>query len=81
MIESAAPLLNSWGSMIDGEGGTADIVVDDDLRSFSADVISRASFGTDYSRGKEIFVKLRALSKLMSKPSLLFEIPYSRYVW
>ncbi|XP_038980808.1 cytochrome P450 714D1-like [Phoenix dactylifera] len=80
MIKSAAPLLNSWESMIDSEGGIADIVVDDDFRSFSADVISRASFGSDYSRGREMFLKLRALSKLISKPSLLFEIPYLRFL-
>lgn len=80
MIKSAAPLLNSWESKIDSEDGTANIVVDDYMQTFSADVISRASFGSDYSRGKEIFLKLRALSKLMAKPSLLFEIPYLRYV-
>lgn len=78
MIESTFPLLKSWESRIENEGGTGDIKIDEDLRSFSADVISRACFGSSYSKGKEIFVRLRALQQAMSKPSLLI-IPGLRY--
>lgn len=79
MTEAAIPVMGSWKSTVDQQGGTAVIVVDEDLRGFSADVISRAIFGSDYLRGKEIFVKLRALLKLIAEPSVLFELPYMRY--
>ncbi|KAL5974885.1 hypothetical protein ACLOJK_031558 [Asimina triloba] len=80
MVESAIPLLKSWESRIDEVGGIADIRVDEDLRSFSADVISRACFGSSYSRGKEIFSRIRALQHAMSESSLLFGVPGLRYL-
>lgn len=78
MVDAAGPLLSSWESAVDEHGGVAAIDVDDGVRSFSFDVISKACFGSDYSRGKEIFLKLRALSGLMSEPSNVFSIPSLR---
>ncbi|PKI33894.1 hypothetical protein CRG98_045724, partial [Punica granatum] len=77
MGESAQQLLRSWDERIEAaaaEGGkaAADIRVDEDLREFSADVISRACFGSSYSKGKEIFSKLRSLQMIISKQSFLF---------
>lgn len=77
MGESAQQLLRSWDERIEAtaaNGGEAavDIKVDEDLREFSADVISRACFGSSYSKGKEIFSKLRILQKTISKQSFLF---------
>lgn len=63
-------LLNSWKSRIEAEGGTADIKIDEFMRSFSGDVISRACFDSNYSKGEEIILKLRALQEAMSKKSL-----------
>ncbi|XP_072997583.1 cytochrome P450 714D1-like isoform X2 [Typha latifolia] len=81
MNEIAMKLVNSWGSMVDHQGGTAVITVDKDLMSFSADVISRAIFGSNYATGKEIFLRLTALSKEMTaKQSFLFELPYWRFL-
>eukprot|EP00262_Sarcandra_glabra_P016715 TRINITY_DN553_c0_g1_i1.p1 TRINITY_DN553_c0_g1~~TRINITY_DN553_c0_g1_i1.p1 ORF type:complete len:520 (+),score=69.39 TRINITY_DN553_c0_g1_i1:26-1585(+) len=78
MVESMIPLLKSWESIVDREGGVGDISVDEDMRSFSADVISRACFGSSYAKGKEIFLKIRTLQKIMSKKSLLIGIPGMR---
>ena len=77
--ESAVSLLNSWSSRIKVEGGTADIQIDEFMRTFSGDVISRACFGSNYSKGQEIFLKLRALQEIMSKKSLSTGIPGMRY--
>ncbi|PSR93278.1 Cytochrome P450 714A1 like [Actinidia chinensis var. chinensis] len=74
MVESAEPLLRKWEGCIGG-GVVAEIRVDEDLRSVSADVISRACFGSSYFKGKHIFSKLRNLQKLMSKQPLLFGVP------
>ncbi|XP_047045970.1 cytochrome P450 714D1-like [Lolium rigidum] len=63
-----------------GGAGVAAVEVDADIRSFSFDVISRACFGTDHSRGKEIFLRLRALSGLMAETSVIFAIPSLRYL-
>ncbi|XP_040993795.1 cytochrome P450 714C2-like [Juglans microcarpa x Juglans regia] len=80
IIESTIPLLNSWKSRIETEGGTTDIHIDDDLRSFSGDVISRACFGSNYAQGEKIFLKLRALLGVMSLTGFATGIPGLRYL-
>nr|CAB3459190.1 unnamed protein product [Digitaria exilis] len=80
MIEAANRMLISWEHEVEREGGSAEMVVDEFLRSFSADVISRASFGRNFSEGEEIFNKIRQLQKAMAKQNMLIGIPGSRYL-
>lgn len=84
MTESAQPLLTKWDKVIEGKGGgiaTAEVEVDEDLRSLAADVISRVCFGHSYSKGIEVFSKLRFMQKTMSKHgAFLFGIRGFRYV-
>lgn len=70
MAECSVMVVNWWKSKIDTEGGAADIKIDDCLRRFTRDVISRACFGSSYSKGEEIFFKIRALQEAMSKKVL-----------
>ncbi|KAF5462424.1 hypothetical protein F2P56_018430 [Juglans regia] len=75
MLESAQTLVRKWEDSIEAQGGTsADIQVDEDLKGVSADVISRACFGSSYFKGKEIFLKLRSLQKVISKQGFLFGV-------
>ncbi|XP_025623362.1 cytochrome P450 714A1 isoform X1 [Arachis hypogaea] len=67
MIESAQPLLTKWEKLIEEEEAIAEVEVDGDLRSLAADVISRVCFGHSYSKGKQVFSKLRFMQKTMSK--------------
>ncbi|CAN1251638.1 Cytochrome P450 714A1 [Linum perenne] len=78
MVESTDSVLTSWGARIDGEGGVADINIDPDVRSLSADIISRACFGSKYKAGEHIFSKLRTLQSLLAKGHA--GIPVLRYV-
>ncbi|KAL3517939.1 hypothetical protein ACH5RR_020528 [Cinchona calisaya] len=78
--ESTMTLIDSWNSIIEAKGGIADIKIDQHLRSFSGDVISKACFGSNYSRGEEIFFKLRALQESVSKKGLSLGIPGMRYL-
>ncbi|KAJ8480420.1 hypothetical protein OPV22_024147 [Ensete ventricosum] len=80
IVEAAIPLLKSWESAVDNGGGISDIVVDEDLRKFSADVVSRTCFGSSFAEGKEIFSRLRQLQMLMSKISIFIGIPGVRYL-
>ena len=81
MVESIQPLVRKWEDRIEAQSGLmADIRVDEDLRGFSADVIARACFGSSYSKGKEIFSKLRKLQTAISKQSFLFGVPGYGYV-
>ncbi|XP_015865935.3 cytochrome P450 714C2 [Ziziphus jujuba] len=80
ITECAIIMVNSWNSIIETEGGTADIKIDNHMRSFSGDVISRACFGSNFSKGEEIFHKIRSLQKLMSKKGFSFGIPGSSYL-
>ncbi|XVF73554.1 hypothetical protein PTKIN_Ptkin12aG0211300 [Pterospermum kingtungense] len=78
MVDATNSLIQTWERRIEGEGGVSEIVVDEDLRSLSADIISRACFGSNYSEGEEIFSKLKALQMAMSKLSI--GIPGMRYL-
>ncbi|XP_047327492.1 cytochrome P450 714A1-like [Impatiens glandulifera] len=75
MVESGGSLIREWEACIQAQGGvTADIMVDEHLRSLSADVIFRACFGgsSSSSNRKQIFTKLRLLQKAISSQSFLF---------
>jgi len=75
VVESAMPMLSKWEEMMKREGGmVCDIIVDEDLRAASADVISRACFGSSFSKGKEIFSKLRCLQKAITHNNILFSL-------
>lgn len=78
--ESSSTLINSWKSLIEKEGGVADIKIDHFMRSLSGDVISKACFGSNYAKGEEIFLKLRALQEASSKNMLLSGIPGMRFL-
>ncbi|XP_074560343.1 cytochrome P450 714C2-like [Curcuma longa] len=75
MVEAAILLSNSWESLLEHAGDNTEIVVDGDLRKFSADVISRACFGSSFADGKEIFSCLRKLQMVMSNSSMPNGIP------
>ena len=79
MVDSTASMLRSWESKVESEGGMALFRIDQDLRSLSADIISRSSFGSNYIKGKEIFLKLRTLQQIMSQGNL--GIPGLRYIY
>ncbi|GMY23179.1 cytochrome P450 714C2-like [Fagus crenata] len=80
MVESSITLVNSWTNLIEREGGIADVNIDEYMRTFSGDVISRACFGSNYTEGEEIFLRLRELQEHMSKKNLSFGIPGVRYL-
>ncbi|KAG6415527.1 hypothetical protein SASPL_122939 [Salvia splendens] len=65
--DSTISLCESWKRQVEEGGGLAEIKIDEYMRSFSGDVISRACFGSNYSKGEEIFLKLRALQEISSK--------------
>nr|GEY93179.1 cytochrome P450 714C2-like [Tanacetum cinerariifolium] len=79
MANATSTVLHSWESKIKQTGDFADIRIDNDLRSVSADIISRACFGSNYSQGEMIFSKLRALQGVMSKASI--GVPVLRYLY
>ncbi|KAM0824590.1 hypothetical protein ACQ4PT_070091 [Festuca glaucescens] len=75
MVDSAQALVRAWEDRVAaGSGGVLDLKVDDDLRAYSADVISRTCFGSSYVRGKKIFAMIRELQKTVTKPNLLAEM-------
>ncbi|XP_071689959.1 cytochrome P450 714C2-like [Rutidosis leptorrhynchoides] len=79
MTNATSSTVELWKSKIERSGSSyADIRVNDDLRSLSADIISRACFGSNYSQGEMIFSKLRALQIVMSKGNI--GVPGSRYI-
>ncbi|PKA51839.1 Cytochrome P450 714C2 [Apostasia shenzhenica] len=80
MVDAAVLLLNSWESIIARDGANAEIVVDADLKKFSANVIAKVCFGSNYSEGKDIFMHLSQLQDEISKPNIFIGIPGVRYL-
>ncbi|KAH7848086.1 hypothetical protein Vadar_033660 [Vaccinium darrowii] len=80
ITESAVILLNAWKGRIEAEGGFATINIDHDVRSFTGNVMSRAYFGSNFSKGEAIFLKLRALQRSISKMTLTSAVPLMRYI-
>ncbi|KAH7576167.1 hypothetical protein JRO89_XS01G0005700 [Xanthoceras sorbifolium] len=79
MGDSTLSLVKDWESRIETEGeGVAEISVDTDMKSLAADVISRACFGSSYSKGQEIFSKFGSLLEVMSKEPV--GVPALRYL-
>lgn len=78
MVESAVSVVNEWNRMIKSEGGVADIKIDEYLRNFSGEVISKVCFGNNC---KEIITKLRALQEIACKKVVLQGIPGLRLDW
>lgn len=78
MVASATSLVNAWehssSSSSSSDDGSVELKVDDDLRAYSADVISRACFGSSDDKGKRIFAVIRELQKTVAKPNLLAEM-------
>ena len=82
MVASATALVAAWEDRMisddnrGGGGGCLELRVDDDMRAYSADVISRACFGSSYVKGKEIFALIRELQKTVSskQPNLVAEM-------
>lgn len=82
MKEAAQDMLAKWEASIEAQGGSiAEVRVDEDLRATSGDMISKACFGSSYSKGKKIFSMLRTLQKLLSKQNFLFKVPTIRSVY
>lgn len=67
IVDATVPLLQAWENILDGAGGSKEIYVDGYLRNFSADVIARACFGSRFTKGEDIFCKLRQLQKAISQ--------------
>ncbi|XWS35571.1 hypothetical protein CRYUN_Cryun20dG0008500 [Craigia yunnanensis] len=75
MVESTNSMIKYWKQRVQGKGGMAEIEVDQDLRSLSAEIISRACFGSSYSEGEEIFFQIRTLQKVMPKGKTIMGVP------
>ncbi|KAL6332446.1 hypothetical protein AAG906_008038 [Vitis piasezkii] len=79
MVESASNLVSSWLGLIELGSGSADIRVDDYIRSFTSTVISKMMFGSHHSKAVELFPKCRALMKDLQTLTVLKGIPFFRY--
>ncbi|KAL1557042.1 cytochrome P450 714C2-like isoform X1 [Salvia divinorum] len=78
--QSTLMLIESWKGLIDAQGGKADIKIDDYLKKFSGEVISRACFGSSYAEGEQLFQKLAALQQITAMKGFSMGIPGMRHV-
>lgn len=83
MQTSTMEIIKKWESRIleiSQDSGDLDMRIDEDLKTLSGDIISRACFGSSYSRGNLVFEKIALMQEALSKPSLLFGFLNFRYV-
>ncbi|XP_019451530.1 PREDICTED: cytochrome P450 714A1-like isoform X1 [Lupinus angustifolius] len=80
MEESTMEIIRKWESHIrESKGGIVEIVIEEDMKVLTADIISKTCFGTSYAQGNEIFAKLATLQATLAKPSVLFGFPNLSY--
>ncbi|KAK7340093.1 hypothetical protein VNO77_20787 [Canavalia gladiata] len=73
MEESTMEIIKKWERRIkESEGEVAELVIDGDLKTLTADIISKTCFGTSYAQGNLIFTKLATMQAALAKPSILF---------
>ncbi|KAJ4832520.1 hypothetical protein Tsubulata_900077 [Turnera subulata] len=80
MEECTIPLITKWEKRVAVGGGVAEVTIDEDLRTLSADIISKACFGSSYSQGKQIFAKLEALRESIFTASFFLGLPNTRFL-
>ncbi|WJX37058.1 hypothetical protein P8452_24870 [Trifolium repens] len=79
--ESCESLINLWSSKIEAQCGVADINIDEDIKRFSGNVISRTCFGSDYYKGEKLFLNFEALQEVAgSWKNLFLAFPGMRYL-
>uniref|UniRef100_A0A7N0RCE8 Cytochrome P450 n=1 Tax=Kalanchoe fedtschenkoi TaxID=63787 RepID=A0A7N0RCE8_KALFE len=80
MNESGNQLVKSWETEIEkAGGGSIDIKVDDDVRTFTSYIICKTMFGSNFAIGQELFPKCRALMKVLQTPTVLNGLPFLRH--
>lgn len=62
IVEPTSAMLQIWERKAECSGGNLEITVDEDLRRLSADMISRASFGTSQDEGAKILLSFKHFS-------------------
>lgn len=79
IAESTSAMLKTWEKKVENSDGKVEMIVDEDFRSLSADIISRACYGRSYIEGEKIFSKLQSLQRIMSRGSI--GVPGMRYAY
>ncbi|KAL3714949.1 hypothetical protein ACJRO7_006800 [Eucalyptus globulus] len=64
-----------FSDQIKKAGGVASLRIDKDLKSLSAEMISKACFGSNNVIGNEIFTKMLVLQNSLSKQQAIFGLP------
>ncbi|XP_021733658.1 cytochrome P450 CYP72A219-like isoform X1 [Chenopodium quinoa] len=77
--DSCAEIINKW-EMVVAEKGSGEVDVWPDLVKLSADVISRAAFGSNYEEGQRIFELLKDQADLALLMIQSVYIPGERYI-
>ncbi|KAJ1701129.1 hypothetical protein LUZ63_000908 [Rhynchospora breviuscula] len=75
IVESANTLTEAWHKILQQEGGQAEIMIQSQLRCFSASIISKVCFGDSYRKGEELFSNFRQLQTTLLKANLFTSIP------
>ncbi|XP_028793575.1 cytochrome P450 714C2-like [Neltuma alba] len=79
MEESTKTMIKKWERIIEENGGEmAEIVIDNDMKELTGDIISKVCFGGSYDIGNQIFSKLTALQNALAKPTVVIGLLFPR---
>ncbi|RWR89084.1 cytochrome P450 CYP72A219-like protein [Cinnamomum micranthum f. kanehirae] len=79
MFTSASELISRWEELV-GSEGSREINVWPELQNFTADVISRTAFGSNYREGMQIFQLQTEQAELVNKATQAIYIPGLRFL-
>lgn len=80
MFTSASELISRWEELV-GSEGSREINVWPELQNFTADVISRTAFGSNYTEGMQIFQLQTEQAELVNKATQTIYIPGLRCIF
>ncbi|KAL1834015.1 cytochrome P450 714C2 [Daucus carota subsp. sativus] len=79
VLESGNTLVKSWESLVETEGGIADVRVDDYVKTFTSSIFSHVMFGRYDAAEKLLFSKCRDLMEVSGSPTVVDGRPFYRY--
>lgn len=79
VLESGNTLVRSWEKLLEIEGGTADIRVDNYVKNFTSSIFSKVMFGRYDVATKGLFSKCRDLMEASGSPTVLDGRPFYRF--
>lgn len=78
IVESTTRMLDNWSSLV--SSGNPEIEAEEELLSFTGEVIGKASVGISFENKTKIFERIRALQFVLFSSSRFVGVPWGKFI-